>query len=449
MRSDDRPSQLLEICEEALALAIAAGADEAEIFAQYSDELTVGLEKNDLHQVRQVAETQIGFRVHLDGALGFSTSNQAEDLGRAAEEAVTLAKASPPDPLNLLPSPTETAQNSWVDPELETWDAEGLTAMTMRLLAGARAEDPRLVVEGGSVSLVDSSTAVVSSAGVYNSHRNLGGGGFLWGLCVDGDDIGSFFYDGDQTRRATELELRLSAAFSRFAEKCAGALGATKGESFRGPIVITSDALTEFLLPDLLAALSAESVRNQRSPLAGRLGESIAVDGLGLVEAGTGLPDFALCPFDREGLPRTATPLLTQGKLTNFLYNAYEARAAGCESSGHATGSAASLPRVGASCIQVLPGEMAEADLYAIERGLVVTRFSGSSDPTTGDFSGVVKGGFLLDKGERRPVDETTVAGNLYECLHQISGISREVHTHQGTHALPTIRIEDLSITAG
>jgi PmbA protein len=92
---------------------------------------------------------------------------------------------------------------------------------------------------------------------------------------------------------------------------------------------------------------------------------------------------------------------------------------------------------------------MAEADLYAVERGLVVTRFSGSSDATTGDFSGVVKGGFLLENGERRPVDETTVAGNLYECLKQISGISREVHTHQGTHALPTIRMEDLSITAG
>ena len=79
----------------------------------------------------------------------------------------------------------------------------------------------------------------------------------------------------------------------------------------------------------------------------------------------------------------------------------------------------------------------------------MVTRFSGSTNAATGDFSGVVKGGFLVRDGEQQAIDETTIAGNLYDCLAQISGISNETRRIQGTIEAPWIRIDDVSITAG
>jgi PmbA protein len=87
--------------------------------------------------------------------------------------------------------------------------------------------------------------------------------------------------------------------------------------------------------------------------------------------------------------------------------------------------------------------------LQQLERGVVVTRFSGSTNAATGDFSGVVKGGFLIRDGEQHPIDETTIAGNLYDCLKQISGISKETRRIQGTVEVPWIRVDDVSITAG
>jgi PmbA protein len=55
----------------------------------------------------------------------------------------------------------------------------------------------------------------------------------------------------------------------------------------------------------------------------------------------------------------------------------------------------------------------------------------------------------LVKGGEKRPILETTIAGNLYDCLRNISAISQEVTVFNGTAAFPALRIEDVSITAG
>jgi PmbA protein len=83
-----------------------------------------------------------------------------------------------------------------------------------------------------------------------------------------------------------------------------------------------------------------------------------------------------------------------------------------------------------------------------VGRGVLATRFSGSSNPISGDFSGVVKGGFLLRDGERIPIHETTIAGNLWTCLEQITALSDTPTTLYGTRRWPWVRIDDLSITA-
>lgn len=78
-----------------------------------------------------------------------------------------------------------------------------------------------------------------------------------------------------------------------------------------------------------------------------------------------------------------------------------------------------------------------------------MTRFSGFPDPVSGDFSGVVKGGFMIENGEiTRPLIETLIAGNLFELLPRISGLSRETERIESLVA-PYIRIEEVSITGG
>ncbi len=442
------PQQLLALCERGVELGMAAGADEAEVYAVHSDGQEVHYLANDLDHAASSTETTFGVRVFADHRLGFATANHPGALAEVCTEAVAMARCSPPDPVNGLPDPAPLSKGAAPDPALETLGLEGLTRLATELLAAVRA-DPRVAVDSGVVGVSHSVRAIASSRGVRATHRGSVGHGNIFGMAVDGDEVGSFSYDGDLTQRAADLEGVLRAAFGRFADKCVGALGAGKGESFRGAIIVPADTLGGLFLGDLLYALGADAVRKGSSPLADRVGEAVASPLFSLTEAGPGLPGHPLAPFDREGQPRRSLDLIDQGVLRGFLYDSYEARAAGAQPTGHAVGGASSTPTTGPSTLRVAPGTTPTAALKQGERAILVTRFSGSSNPHSGDFSGVVKGGFLLDGGTRRPVRETTLSGNLYECLKNISAVSSETTRLQGSREYPWLRIEDVSITAG
>jgi PmbA protein len=81
-------------------------------------------------------------------------------------------------------------------------------------------------------------------------------------------------------------------------------------------------------------------------------------------------------------------------------------------------------------------------------KAIWVNRFSGSSSGTSGDFSGVIKGGFLLEKGEKIPVKEIQIAGNMYDVLKkQISAVSKERELLGKSTWAPSLLIEGIDIT--
>lgn len=442
-------ANLLDLCEHGVNKALAAGADQAEVFATADRETEVAFEKNDLNLTSVTSETLFGIRVIVQGRQGFATSNNPDELAEIASEAVTIARLSPADPLNGLPDPQPiTATTLPPDPALLELDIETLTRWGTELVERVRQQDQRITIDSGSIGVAEEVVAIASSQGIRASDHSAEASGSLFGMAIDGEEVGSFAYDGDSVQRAELLIPALEKAFDRFVMKCLGALGAKQGESFRGTIILPPDTLGEFL-DDLIYVLGADSVRKGKSPLAQKMGQLIASPLFTLIEEGGGLPGYPLDPFDREGLPRQVTPLVNEGILCNFLYNSYEARNVGIQSNGHAQGGAGSLPSVGPACLQVAPGSTPMSNLYDVDRAIIVTRFSGSSNPITGDFSGVVKGGFLLKKGEKRPIMETTLAGNLYDCLRNISAVSEEVTVFEGTTAFPALRIEDISVTAG
>lgn len=448
--------ELLAIGEEAVAAALEAGAQEAEACLSADMERKVVFQRGDLGSVSSNEERTLGLRVIVDGRQGFVTSNRPGQLGRLAAEAVAIARASPADALAGLPEPQpEPPMEALVDEALDALGPDALARLGVELQAfldgfrDPRCPDARIAVDSMELGVQQTARAVLSSRGVRQAHRAAFATGSVFGMAVQDGQPFSFSYDGDAVRGADELGPALHRAFERFGWKCTGAVGAGPGESFRGPMILPADVLADVLIDPLLANLGADAVRQGTSPLGGRLGERIAVPGFHLVECGPGLPGLPLSPFDREGMPRQRRVLVEDGVLRGFLYDGYEARHAGVQSSGHAQGGAAALPRVGAATVEVGAGAVPLARLEELPRAIVVTRFSGTVEPSSGDFTGVVKGGFLVERGERRPVMETTIAGNLWAALRAISGISEERLTFYGTRRFPAVRIEDISVSAG
>lgn len=446
---------LLDLCHSLLDLARKAGADQAEVAATWQRSSQAHIENGNVHTVQSGEETMYGLRVLVGQAQGFVTANDLEPalMAERAAEAVAQARVNPADSFFGFPQPAAiTYVEGIYDTEVEGVGSADVTALAADMLSQIRELDSRVRVDSGSVSSTLLSRALASTTGVSASESSTSVDSSAFGMAVDGDDIASFDYDSAETRRWKDFEAAMTDASRRFVEKCRAGLGAGKGESFRGPIILSPEAVTEFLLPTLVGAMCADSVRRGRSPLAEKKLQPVAAKWLNVWEDGRVPGGATSSAFDREGMPVVRRPLVSAGVLQGFLFNHYEARAAGGveRSTGNAAGGASSLPMVAAHRLEVDAGETAMSDLVrAGECAVQVGRYSGSTNPVTGDFSGVVKNGFLIRDGARRPVREVLIAGNVFELLMRVSAASRERQDIGGEALVPAIRAEDVSITAG
>jgi PmbA protein len=442
---------LLDIAEQAVRTARNLGADEAEVFATAVSEAEVELQKDDIHNASTAEEATFGIRLFRNHSEGFATVNDAARIQEACEEALSLAAVTPPDENNGL-APPQAVEPLGEAPDRKIMDLEisDLVDIAAGLLDRVRKRDGRIRVDSGGVSSSSVACAVATSTGIRLQDEAAYAGGSLFGMAVDGDEVGSFDYDGHTVRRAEELAPQLDAVVDRFAIKTLAALGAGSGESFRGTAVLSPEVVGSFVLQNLLAVLGGQAVRTGRSPLGDKVGKEIASGMVDLVDDVRLSWATASTAFDREGTPTSRFGIIEHGVLQGFLYDVYEGRAAGKASTGHARGGASSQPRIGTTNLVMTPGETPLPTLCTeSRRTILVSRFSGSSNPVTGEFSGVVKGGFLISNGERRPVKETMIAGNLYDLLKSVSGVSREVRNINGSSVIPALRVEDISVTAG
>jgi len=178
-------------------------------------------------------------------------------------------------------------------------------------------------------------------------------------------------------------------------------------------------------------------------------GKQVASEKLSILDDGRRPGRFESTNFDREGIaPKIMWPI-KNGIFTEPFHNARTAARDKTISNGHAAGSPSSTPSVSTTNIIVETGKTTLEELIADTKlGLLVKRYSGNIDPSSGDFSGVVKGGYLIENGKiTTPLLGTMIAGNVFEMIKNISGISSDVEDLISV-ITPSIRFEGIKVTS-
>lgn len=434
--------------------ALAAGAEEAEAVVTNAETIDVGFESGDLKLTTVDEGSTLGLRVFRDSRQGFASTNQADQgsIEGTVRDALALAGFSPPDPANGLPHPVEADVRPLVHPSLCGMGVEEVVESAAELLGLANAADPRLATDKASLSLNRGASAVASSAGVRAADSGAYLGMSLFGMAIDGDDVGGFDYWGDFVRDKADLPHVQRQSVERYAAAAIGNLGAGAAESYLGPVLFSPSALMDVFISPLVSAASAVAVQRGRSALAGRIGEQIAHESLTLVDNPADSRLWGATSYDREGVPAAEFPIVKAGVLEGLLYNGYAARVDGVQSTGHAAGGARSVPGLGPHALGVAGGRSGDpaAMFRALGRGLVVQRFSGSVDPASGDFSGVAKSARWVEGGlEVRPVRETLFSGNAFDLLGKILALSDEPEVVMGGSRAPWALVDQVSVVAG
>jgi PmbA protein len=448
---------LESLVADVVALAIKAGASDAEAVAREGDEFSVNVRMGEVETLKESGSRGLGLRVFLGKRTGSASTSDltAEGIGQLVEGAMALAKVTEEDPFMGLAEAGEFGVAP-VDLRLYYDDVYSLSGperieWARRAEAAAMAADGRITnSDGGSFDATTGRKALANSRGFTGSYRSSYAGVAAAPLAKDAN--GQMQRDGwwSSARSFAHLESP-EAVGAEAARRTVRRLGARRVPTQRVPIVFAPET-ARTLIGSIFDAASGDAIWRGASFLAGKLGETIAATGLTIVDDNllvlpTGAAGFGSSLFDDEGLPSLRTVVVEHGVLRNYLLNTYTARKLKMKSTHNAARGLAGTPGTGCGNLYLEPGAATPEQIIGeVKAGLYVTGLMGfGTNLVTGDYSRGATG-LWIENGELTyAVEQVTVAGNLGEMFRNITAAGNDL-VFRSAVASPTLRIDGMTI---
>jgi PmbA protein len=455
--SNESSIDLESVVADVVALAMKAGASDAEAAAREGDEFSVTVRMGTVETLKESGSRGLGLRVFLgQRSASASTSDlTAEGIRQLVDGALALAKVTEEDPFAGLAEATEFGA---IGDDLHLYfnDVYSLSGperieWARRVEAAALGADPRITnSDGGTFDVSTGRKALANSRGFVGSYRTSYAGVSAAPLAKDAE--GRMQRDGwwSSARRMGDLESP-EAVGAEAARRTLRRLGAQRVPTQQVPIVFAPETARS-LIGSVFDAASGDAIWRGASFLAGKLGGTIGVPELTIVDDNTmllptGVGGFGSSPFDDEGLPSLCTVVVENGVLRNYLLNTYTARKLGMKSTHNAARGLAGAPGTGCGNLFLAPGmPTPERIIGEISAGLYVTSLMGfGTNLVTGDYSRGATGLWIEDGELTHAVEEVTIAGNLAEMLRNVTAIGNDL-VFRGSIASPTLRIDGMTI---
>jgi PmbA protein len=439
----------LALAQDVLALTRSRGADEAQVHVSAGKNVQVCVRRGDIEKLVHNGTKSLSVRVFLGRRTGAASTC---DFGRAALErcvadAIDLAGIGDADPAAGLPeealAPRDAEALDIYDPALEHLTPDQATDLARRTEAAAFAYDARITnSDDGTAGYGTSMTALANSRGFAGSYRSGGAWLQLEAIADDAEGKKRNAWWSTSNRRIGKLESPESVG-RQAAERAVQQLGARKAATCVAPVVWDPQVGAAFLWM-ILAAANGHNVYQRTSFLLGHEGQQIAAPAVNITDDAT-LPGLmGSRPFDGEGVPTRRTPIFEHGVFKTFLYDAYSARRAGRQSTGHASNGGG----IRSSNLYMHPGEHTPEQIIAsVDSGLYLTGLLGHGENlTTGDFSRGARGVWIENGQLTYPVAEINISGKLQDMLQGIDMIGNDL-VWRGSQAAPTFRMRRLVVS--
>jgi PmbA protein len=427
-----QPANLEDLARRAVEAATAAGASDAEGWAEGSRSREVRVHAGEVESLTEAAGRGVGVRAWIGSRTGYAYGTDLSEAGlvELGEAAVGAARVADEDESSSAPGPSgpgvdiEGLRNE----QVASTETAAVVELAKRIERVALDSDPRVTAVEEVVYVdEDASAAIVTSRDVAGTFGASTAYSFLQAMATDDSEVQTGL--GFGVGRAPG-ELDPDRIGTEAGDEASSMLGASKPESRSCPVVL-SDRVAASFAGFIGGALCADVVQRGRSPFAERLGDELASAALRLADDGTDPRGLASAPFDGEGTPRGRTPLLGDGKLLAYLHDSYTARRGGATSTGNASrASYRSPPSVSTSNLMIEPGELTLEELFErVGDGVFVTEVAGlhsGVNPVTGHYSvgatgRVIRGGALAE-----PLREFTIASDLLSTLASVQAVGSE-----------------------
>jgi PmbA protein len=425
----------------------------AEVCADEISETKVVYENTDFSVASSSQTAVLGLRVIVGNKLGFITTNNFDEneLKLKAKEAQMVARLSPESIFHeIAPAEKNTGSFAMCNENLANVSAAQMLRWTDILVNEAR-KDPRICLDRAELSVMTTTRLIQNSHGVSQRVKQAICTFFIMGMAKVGDEVTSFDYEANNACVFDEIESKIMATAKGFRGSVLGSLGATGAKSYKG-LVLFHPAAVGSLIAELVGFnVNARSQQDGMSQWAKALGTQVASTNFSLSEDPLDVSrPGEWSPFDREGVLTEKHDIIKNGVLNFTAHNAFTAKRAKARLTGNATGGARSMPSIGLHALTIHKGNKTLDELNsALNTGLVLKRFSGNSDPVSGNFSGVAKNSWWVENGKgKAPLKEVMISGNVFELIKNIKLVGSENFRQMGSFDSPYLLIDGVSVTS-
>ena len=444
---------LEDVARQAVEAALGAGASDAEAWAEQGTSRRIRVYDGEVESLSDAGGRGVGIRAFVGDRAGYAygtdlAEGAVRDTAAAAREAAEVAD---PDEHGGLPGEFGTTPvEGLASAALRDWSTGRKVELALAVERAARERPGVTQVENAVYSDAEGSVALANSSGFSAGYEATQAWAYASAFAGAGSDLMTGLGVGlGRDPGALDPE----AIGAEAAERALALVGARQPQSRRCPVVLDAFVAASFI-GFIGSMLSADAVQRGRSLFAGREGDEIAAPVLALADDATDSGGPSSSPFDGEGSPTRRTPLIEDGRLLSFLFDARTARKAGRSTTGNASrGSYRSPPSVGTTNLTLQPGAV---DLDALFReagdGLYVTDVAGlhsGVNPVSGTFS-VGASGRLIENGEAgAPVRELTIASDLVSMLQAVRSLGSEARwvPFGGSVKAPPVLIAEMSVS--
>ncbi|MCL7415862.1 MAG: TldD/PmbA family protein [ANME-2 cluster archaeon] len=435
---------IVSMAEKALRIASQAGADEVEVFGLSGRGVHVDIQMNKIDLAREGYILGLGIKAVVNGAVGFSSTNDPDRLSKAAQSAVSSAKVrdSDPDWHGLPPASGYTTVAGIHDVRVAQMDIDTCIDLSLEMVDGAASVEGAIPT-GGRFSCSGSSYVILNSNGVEMLEHTSRINGMLECRAGEGSEM-STAYEFDISRN---LDIDFYHIGKEAARKATASVGGVKTVTGETEILFKPDAIGDILESTILPSLSAENVQKGRSALIGKLGSKIGAPGLDLIDDALLEGGIGSARSDGEGTPSRTNHIIEDGVLGTYLYDTYTAGKDSVESTGN--GVRNNYAQTTTIDVRNLLVQYPASDVVGdTRRGVQVGSVIGAhtANPISGDFSVEARNSFVVEDGEvKKPIRSMMVSGNVFQLLHNITGAGRDARC-LGNIITPTIRVSGLTV---
>jgi PmbA protein len=444
----ERP-KIKDEMERVRILAERSGAAEAETYFEFITLAEVRVRDREVELIQQSAITGFGLRVLRDRRMGFmyTTDLRRTVVDELVNRTISLAGEATPRDENKLPDQIFPPQSN-----LEIFDDAIVAMKPEDLIPLARALEENAIAQDKRIETTQDTRAGYAVGEVHFTNTFIPYQFFqstnCWLSCTAIATDGTMKREGEfSDRKRIYQDLVTPERIGRkAAERALARLGAKPVPSTKAPVIFEAEAAGGFV-GGLIGAFNGLNVLEQRSFLAGRVGQQIASPLVTIVDDGIMRRGLGTRPFDGEGAQTRRSVVVDRGVLMKFLQTTATARRANMNSTGNAARGYDSLPAVGATNFYIDRGS-AKLDtmIQEVPRGLYVTGTAGFGfDLASGDYSQQVEGAWIEGGKITKPVEGVTVAGKLTDMLTGIDAVGRDLEFRTQI-ASPSLRFKELTI---